>query len=96
MKSFEKAWPCSASKCLFEVSDWTLAAGAVLETVMQHQKCSALFHAGGGSVAQEHSEVASCAHVDGQKFKFPTFEDLSEPNCIKRSGEIRCLPWVAR
>lgn len=31
---------CSASKRPFEASDWTLAAGAVLETLMQHQKWS--------------------------------------------------------
>lgn len=36
----ETALPCSASKRPFEASDWTLAAGAVLETLMQHQKWS--------------------------------------------------------
>ena len=62
--------------CRLEVSDWTFAAGAVLETLMQHQKWSSPFHGGGGGGgARQKSEVKSprvSRWSDMQpKFKFP-------------------------
>lgn len=72
-EAVETALPCSASKCLSEVSDWTLAVGAVLETLMQHQKCS--HHEEGGGWDAEAREVET-PHVSGwsdaePKFQFP-------------------------
>lgn len=90
MEVSQTTLPCLASKHLFEASDWTLAAGAVLETLMQHQKWFSSLHTEAGWTAKQRSHpVCQSSQTCSLNSNFPTFEDLSKANYIKPSREIR-------
>lgn len=77
MESFKQSSPARLQS-LSEVSEWTLAVGAVLETLMQHQKRSPPERAGrvrgraGDAAAGEVEAPHVSAWSDAQpKFQFP-------------------------